>query len=161
MMANQPDQLKRRFLRGQGASLTELPWLDKSRVFIDDCTRCGKCVDACETKVIVKGDGGFPTIDFSRGECTFCQQCAIACPEPLFDLSQRSPWQLSATIQETCLANQQVYCRSCSEHCDQQAISFKPGLSATPEIDLANCSGCGACVAPCPVSAITVAEHMK
>ena len=97
-MSNQPDLLKRRFFRHQAVSLIELPWRDQSRVFTDECTRCQKCVDACETNIIVNGDGGFPTIDFSQGECTFCQQCAQVCPEPLFDLTQAAPWQLVAQV---------------------------------------------------------------
>lgn len=151
---------RRLFSRGQTIALVELPWRDKSVSFTDVCTRCGECVSACETQIIIKGDGGFPTLDFNQGEgeCSFCQQCAAVCPEPLFDLSQPEPWQLKAQIKDTCLANQKVYCRSCGEHCDSQAISFKPGISSVPIITAADCSGCGACLSVCPVQAIVLGQ---
>lgn len=36
-----------------------LPWLAQPEQFTDGCTRCGKCIDVCETKIITKSDGGF------------------------------------------------------------------------------------------------------
>lgn len=154
------DLAKRRWFSGQTIPLVELPWRDKAVRFTDTCSRCGKCVSACETRIIVNGDGGFPTLDFDQGEgeCSFCQQCAIVCPEPLFDLSQPEPWRLKAQIQDTCLANQHVYCRSCAEQCESQAISFKPGISSTPLITLADCTGCGACLSICPVDALVLSQ---
>nr|WP_238486310.1 ferredoxin-type protein NapF [Motilimonas eburnea] len=138
--------------------MVALPWRDQSVSFTDGCSRCGECISACETQIIVKGDGGFPSLDFNQGEgeCSFCKQCATVCPEPLFDLSQSEPWQLKAQIKESCLANQDVYCRSCGEQCETQAISFKPGISSTPLISLADCTGCGACLSVCPVDAIAL-----
>ncbi|MEH6453029.1 MAG: ferredoxin-type protein NapF, partial [Psychromonas sp.] len=109
-------------------------------------------------KIIIKGDGGFPNIDFSNGECTFCKKCVDACNEDIFDLSSSAPWQKKAQINESCLANNNVYCRSCSESCEAQALTFQLGLSSTPQIDINLCTGCGACVAPCPTQAILIRE---
>ncbi len=64
--------------------------------FIDDCTRCGRCRDACEMKIIVNGDGGYPTVDFHIDECTFCYQCAEVCPEPIFIPQTNTAWQAKA-----------------------------------------------------------------
>ena len=50
----------------------QLPWSVSWDEFITDCTRCGDCLTACPEQILVKGDGGFPTVDFLRGECTFC-----------------------------------------------------------------------------------------
>ena len=49
---------------------------------IDACTCCGACVAACHEGIVVRGDGGFPEVDFSRGECTFCADCAQALALP-------------------------------------------------------------------------------
>lgn len=135
-----------------------LPWLNQSKVFSDVCTRCGQCVDHCETKIIIKGDGGFPQVDFSRGECTFCYQCAARCPEPLFIEREAAPWSIKATISESCLAQQNVECRSCGDMCEPMAIEFTlaVGKVAQPNIEIDACSGCGACVAACPTSSISV-----
>lgn len=141
-----------------------LPWLVEQSSFTDDCTRCGKCIEHCESNIIIKGDGGFPTIDFSRGECTFCYQCARACPEPLFSAEHENPWSAKATISSNCLAFHQIECRSCGDMCEPLAITFRlrPGDVALPTIDIADCTGCGACVAACPSTAITVNnEHLN
>jgi len=52
----------------------------RAREIVDRCTRCGACAAACPETIITAGDGGFPAVDFHRGECTFCGACADACP---------------------------------------------------------------------------------
>ncbi|WP_104026737.1 ferredoxin-type protein NapF [Vibrio jasicida] len=137
-----------------------LPWIAKPTQFTDDCTRCGKCVEACETKIIIKNDGGFPAVNFSIDECTFCYQCANVCPEPLFLAETEQPWQAKASITDSCLAKQNVECRSCGDMCDPMAIRFKLELGkvAQPNLDLDECNGCGACVSVCPTSSINVSN---
>ncbi|EGQ7930922.1 ferredoxin-type protein NapF [Vibrio vulnificus] len=138
--------------------LIRLPWLADRMQFTDQCTRCGKCVEQCETQIIVKGDGGFPTVDFSIDECTFCYRCAEICPESLFLAKDAQPWQARAIINESCLSYHNVECRSCGEMCEPMAIQFKLeiGKVAQPQINLDECSGCGACVSVCPSSSINV-----
>ncbi|MDF2155314.1 ferredoxin-type protein NapF [Vibrio sp. CAU 1672] len=137
-----------------------LPWLANRADFTDMCTRCGQCIEACETQIITIGDGRFPEIDFSRGECTFCYQCADACPESLFLPKAETPWQAKAVIADSCLAKQNVECRSCGEMCATMAIKFRPeiGTVAQPSITLNECNGCGACVSVCPASSISVSN---
>ncbi len=144
----------------QSNDAVRLPWLSQSEHFTDGCTRCGKCIDACETKIIIKSDGGFPSIDFSIDECTFCYQCADACPEPLFLPVTELPWSAKAQIMKRCLAKQNVECRSCGDTCEPMAIQFKLeiGKVAQPNINLDECNGCGACVSVCPTSSISVSN---
>ncbi|MGB1975225.1 MAG: ferredoxin-type protein NapF [Vibrio toranzoniae] len=156
------DLSKRRlFSRRQvDSSQIRLPWINNLKSFTDDCTRCGKCIENCETKIIIVGDGGFPTVDFSIDECTFCYQCADVCPEPIFKPKHEKPWQAKAQISDQCLAQQNVECRSCGDMCEPMAIQFqlRAGSVALPKIKLDECSGCGACVAVCPTSAILVSN---
>tara|TARA_Y100001960_G_scaffold222999_1_gene233340 strand:+ start:2699 stop:3046 length:348 start_codon:yes stop_codon:yes gene_type:complete len=114
----------------------------------------------CETKIISKGDGGFPTVDFQLDECTFCYQCADVCPEPIFLDKHEQPWNAKAAINTSCLAQQNVECRSCGDMCETMAINFKLeiGKVAQPVIELDECNGCGACVAVCPTSSINVSN---
>ncbi|WP_413699212.1 ferredoxin-type protein NapF [Psychromonas sp. KJ10-10] len=135
-----------------------LPWVADASQFIEQCTQCGDCLSACPENIIVKGDGGFPCLDFDIGECNFCGKCAEICKEPIFKDTAESPWHKKAVINDTCLAYQKIYCRSCAESCEAQALTFQVGISEIPRIDIDLCTGCGACVAPCPSKSISVKE---
>lgn len=155
------DQSRRNFLRGKVAAhraQQRPPWaLDEER-FTTACTRCGDCARACPTRIIRQGDGGYPMIDFGRGECTFCGDCVTACLTGALWRPGESarPWLIRAEIGAACIAPKGVECRICGEQCGEGAIRFRPqpGGLALPELDANLCTGCGACVSPCPVSAI-------
>ncbi|MDX1302408.1 ferredoxin-type protein NapF [Photobacterium sp.] len=148
------------FKRRRNPELQRLPWVIDEAFFTESCTRCNKCISACEPQVIVKGDGGFPTIDFNHGdgECTFCYRCAEACPESLFHPQTDTPWELKAQINQRCLAYNKIECRSCGDMCGVQAIHFRPqaGGVALPDLNAEDCTGCGACLSVCPTSAIAM-----
>ncbi|WP_240791462.1 ferredoxin-type protein NapF [Psychromonas sp. SP041] len=135
-----------------------MPWIDDKQQFLDSCTQCGHCITSCPENIILKGDGGFPVIDFSLGECTFCGKCAESCQEDIFTPITEQAWHKKAVISDACLALENVYCRSCGESCPEEALHFKIGINAVPEIDLEKCNGCGACFSPCPTSAINIEE---
>jgi ferredoxin-type protein NapF len=124
--------------------------------FADLCTRCGACIEACPEHIIKRGGGGFPELDFHQGACTFCGKCAAACPEPLFDPAAAKPWDAAAVITDRCLPRRGVICQSCKDACEATAIVVAPARMPVPVVDLDQCTGCGACVAVCPVDAITV-----
>ena len=155
------DASRRGFFRGRPRPKAEIrpPWAVADTAFTDACTRCGDCLGVCPQHIIVTGDGGFPTIDFRHGECTFCGACVSACkPGALCRADDSLPWSLKASIGETCLPNKGVECRVCGDFCDARAIRFPPRLGGSPLPEIATdlCTGCGACVAPCPVAAIKV-----
>ena len=66
------------------------------------------------------------------------------------------PWK--AAVSEACLAQSGVQCRACEDFCEPRALRFRLALGgrATPQIDLETCTGCGACVEPCPSGAISL-----
>lgn len=162
---------RRRFLRGeflsslqsknqqiQGMNRIRLPWAVESSLFTQGCTRCGDCITACETQILIRGDGGYPEIRFAQGECTFCQACVQICQQPIFRPFDETPWEHKVSITERCLAYGQVECRSCEDVCETRAIRFQRQLGkvAQPLLNLADCSGCGACIAVCPRDAINI-----
>ena len=153
---------RRQFLRGNFKAANppqRPPWALAEQLFVNACSRCGDCVPVCPTRIIVIVRG-YPEVDFKRGECTFCGACATACKDgalPRHD-AQASPWHIKARVADACLAQRGVECRICGDHCAVAAIRFSPRLGGPPlaEIDVTTCTGCGACVAPCPVAAISV-----
>lgn len=118
------------------------------------CTACAACVSACPEQILTIS-GGTVGIDFSLGECTFCMACEDACPEPVFT-GLRTMAHVAA-IGEACLVHQDIACMTCRDACPEEAIRFLPrmGRPFLPVLDSDACTGCGACVAPCPAAAIT------
>jgi ferredoxin-type protein NapF len=153
-------QTRRQFLRGRfGESASPRPpWAAAEPEFLARCTRCDACIDACPEHILVRGSGGFPQVDFTNGGCTFCRACVDACEPRALERTDAAPWALKASIAPSCLALNRVVCSTCAERCEARAIRFRPALGAVPApaVDLDRCTGCGACVAACPVSAIAV-----
>jgi len=152
---------RRTFLRGRLGEAPQPmrpPWARVEAEFAARCTRCGECVDACPTGLLNGPRGIFPQPDFAAGHCDFCGRCVDACQPAALSRDIVPPWNLSAAIAPTCLANQGVVCRSCGESCDAGAIRFalRVGGVGQPELDAAACSGCGECLPVCPTTAITI-----
>jgi ferredoxin-type protein NapF len=155
------DSGRRGFLKGsRHAAPLRPPWaLADDAAFTQACTRCGDCTKACPQQVLHSGDGGYPEIRFDVRGCTLCGDCVRVCrPAALQSLVGRPPWTLRASIQGACLALRRVECRVCGDACDAQAIGFRPQIDgvALPQVDGDRCTGCGACVAPCPVGAVAM-----
>lgn len=163
------DNARRNFLRARSvrepATPFRPPWAIPEADFLARCTRCGDCVTACSrsgSALLKAGDGGFPVAAFNPASCSFCGDCVAACAPAALDPAARQrgepAWAIKAAIGDCCLARKQVVCRSCGESCDVGAILFRPrrGGVSLPELRPEDCSGCGACVAVCPVSAISM-----
>ena len=134
------------------------PWAITEELFTQTCTQCGECISRCPTHIIKQGRGHFPVVDFSSGECIFCEQCADICKLHALKKTD-TPWSVKATINEAvCITFQGVECRSCYDPCDDRAIKMPPRLGgiSVPVLDTNNCSGCGACSSVCPVQAISM-----
>ena len=167
-LMTEPNLKRRAFLRGRSPKFNKAaihpPWALPFAAFIDHCERCDACIDACSEGIIVRGDGGFPEVDFTRGECVFCTDCVKACDAGAFQAFQRDEfkekdaWDLSVEILTSCLSLNAVVCRSCGDHCDTGAISFRlqTGGVSVPMIEEKNCTGCGACLYVCPKDAIAI-----
>ncbi len=136
------------------------PWAITESLFPQICTGCGECVSRCPTHIIKLARANFPVIDFSSGECLFCEQCVAACqPRALLKTRQKTPWPIKASInQSACITSRGVECRSCYDPCEARAIQMPPRLGGIciPILNTNHCTGCGACFSLCPVQAITM-----
>jgi ferredoxin-type protein NapF len=156
------DQNRRRFLfadvKGREAPLYP-PWASERQEFERFCTQCNECMTACPENIIEISPTGFPVVDFSRGECTFCGRCVERCEaNALSYKNAQIPWLYRAGVSSACLAMHNVMCDSCRDACPQTAIAMGPniGKPPTPLVDDALCNGCGACVRVCPAGAIQI-----
>ena len=153
------DVSRRHFLGGRKAGPAPFrpPWSVPEARFVEACTACGDCLKACPTGLLARGDGGLPVADFATAACTFCGDCARACATGAIGRdTAATAWSFSIAIADSCLAVRKVECRVCGEACDVSAIRFRPRIGGVPlpEVDNTACNGCGACIAPCPVSAV-------
>ena len=153
------DVSRRRFLgaRVPGPAPFRPPWSQLERAFLTSCTRCDDCLKACPTGLLRRGEGGYPEADFATAACTFCGDCARACATGAIGRDTAAqPWAFGIAIGGSCLAAQNVECRVCGELCETGAIRFRPRIGGVPlpAVDNLACNGCGACIGPCPVSAI-------
>lgn len=171
---SKPVSLSRRALfHGRAASsgvpVVRPPWSLPEPQFLDACKTCSSCLTACEEGILKRGAGGYPEVDFQAGECTFCGACATACATSeshaiyAQDIETARPWALEARIGSGCLSANGVTCRVCGERCDARAIRFQLAVGgiANPIIDQESCTGCGACVAPCPVDVVEVIHNQN
>jgi ferredoxin-type protein NapF len=156
---------RRRLFRGKlhQEQVLRLPWVISEQVFNQKCTQCQTCINACETQIIVKDEQGFPKIDFSKGECSFCKKCIEHCEQPLFKKTfEQKPWPVELGINDKCLAKNNIFCQSCRDECEVEAIKFsyfnaeQTTSIPQPTLNIADCTQCGACLSSCPQDAIKI-----
>lgn len=125
--------------------------------FDDLCTTCGDCAAACPEAIIVNDADRRPVVDFNAGACTFCGTCADACESGALEPALIPDWPWRARIGDSCLSVQGITCRACEDVCDPRAIRFRlaTGGRSFPELDLDQCTGCGACATACPAGAVS------
>ena len=142
------------------------PWSKTEALFTDLCERCGDCITVCPEHILIKGSGGFPSVDFSQGACTFCRSCVEACRHDAFDKpteDEASAWELEVAITDDCLSLRGIVCRSCGDACETAAIRFQlmTGGRSAPKVIDHLCTGCGECFAVCPNRAISILPSQR
>jgi len=133
------------------------PW---HQAVTEACATCSKeCAKACSPGIVhIHPDdhahAGRPWLQFSTTGCTFCGDCAEACPSIESyerDLACIGNLQLN---KESCLAWNGVFCMSCIGKCDARALQMDERRRMVMKDSL--CTGCGMCIQVCPTNALHI-----
>ena len=133
--------------------------------FLEACTRCGDCIEACEPAAIRKAPERMrsaeetPIIDPALAPCLLCEDfpCISAC-EP-GALRAEAPSSLgTAHVQAfDCLNRLGTTCSVCVERCPVPGALF--WANGVPDVNPALCTGCGQCHYTCPAPTNAIAIH--
>ena len=135
------------------------PYGSLESLFQSECVACETqaCVTSCEEGIILIQADKTPILNFSKKGCTFCEECAKACPSTVLSLDNTySAEEINARFRistDLCVAHNGVICFSCKEPCIDDAILFNGMFN--PVIDEDKCTSCGYCMSRCPTQAIS------
>jgi ferredoxin-type protein NapF len=131
------------------------PYYSDINAFATECQNCeGECASLCQEQIIIIGEDKTPRLVFDKRGCTYCDECATACPSDVLLVENRRLIEANIVInQKKCLSWQGVMCFSCKDPCLEDAIDFKAMFM--PEIN-DKCTNCGFCITRCPADAIDI-----
>ena len=138
-------------------SLIRPPYYKDIDSFHKECLTCNsECATFCEEKIIVIQEDSTPIIDFSKGGCTYCDECANKCPNDVLKVENRTNINIKVEIDILrCMSWHNTMCFSCKDPCLDNAIEFL-GMFR-PSINETLCTSCGFCLNICPSNAIRIA----
>ena len=116
--------------------------------FLERCTKCEDCLEACPYEAIVhNSQDGTPVIFQEKSPCRLCEDfpCIDACEtEALLPVNSPRDIQmgLAVVMHQDCTADQG--CNACVSKCPTQAISMNFS-NFRIMIDEHSCVGCGIC----------------
>jgi len=133
------------------------PYFEDGDAFSTECQKCnGECASLCQEQIIVIREDKTPQLVFDERGCTYCDECATACPSDVLLVEYKQKINVDIIINEDkCLSWQGVMCFSCKDPCLDDAIDFKAMFM--PQIN-DKCTSCGFCITRCPADAIDIVK---
>lgn len=143
------------FKKDEQEKILRPPYFEDESAFLTDCIDCdGICADVCETNIIEIMEDKTPKLNFTNSGCTYCDECANACPKEVLNLTYKKNITAKISIDILkCFSWNQTMCFSCKDPCLDDAIDFI-GMFR-PEIN-ESCTSCGFCLKVCPADAIKI-----
>jgi len=155
--------------RNDPNTLVRPPRVLDEETFLDQCVRCGMCVQACPTQTLQlthleAGFGGLwtpaitPVIEGCKADCN---QCGEVCPTdaiPSFSKHEADKWSVKmGTVvfeQGRCISyTSGETCEKCLKICPTKAFNIEAKTAATPRrprsVNYVRCMGCGLCEKAC------------
>lgn len=141
--------------------------------FLEDCTKCGKCIEACPVNALTPISekyglraAGTPALDLINKACLLCEEwpCVTVCEpnalnsmvliaepedvqdEDIEDIPLR-PMALAVIDSARCIAFSGPECGACAHICPVEGALQWDGPK--PRIDAEYCVGCGLCRQAC------------
>ncbi len=136
------------------------PFAEAEQEFLSNCTRCDKCVSACEFNVIFKlpadlthAAADTPAMDLLSRGCYMCTDwpCVAACEPDALKLPETAgaaapkpnKFALAEIDSEHCLPYQGPECGACADACPVDgALTWR---GPRPVINADRCTGCASC----------------
>ena len=156
----------------QRVPLIRPPGAITERQFLQDCTRCDKCIHACPKDAVVKAPKKFgflvmgtPYIDPKKNPCVMCDDlpCISACPDSaLLPVDSPTDVNMGYAIldKKKCQAYGASFCQQCVIDCPIPG-AITQNQDQQPRFHKKICTGCGVCVSSCSTVNIPVAVKIK
>ena len=155
--------------RNKHEDLVRPPRVIDEEAFVDQCVRCGMCVQACPTQTLqlTSLEAGLaaywtPALTPKVGGCMAeCNACAQVCPTdaiPFFKPIEADKWsvKMGTAVLETgrCISyTDKLACHKCIDICPTLAFKIAPAEDGFPlrpaGVDYSRCVGCGLCENAC------------
>ena len=114
------------------------------------CRHCedAPCIKVCKPGALAKSGGGI--VMYDKGKCNICKECISACPFGAIKISRDGKSILKCDLCMDRLEKGEK--PSCVISCPTKALVFGAAVFKINEV---KCTGCMACVKPCPRGAIS------
>jgi ferredoxin-type protein NapF len=159
-----------RILKDSGKSVIRPPAALSNESFWSICTRCGSCIKACPTDILVHDNSPdleflTPRAEFVKGYCLeTCNNCSKVCPSGAitsFEVAAKPQIIMGLAVVniDECLLTLRKECDRCKAVCPYNAVGIierNNSTMAMPEIVSEKCVGCGACKVVCPAECIKI-----